>query len=104
MAFAAQGLACLGCLVGGFVAIRSGEVARHRRLMLSAAALAFGAVVLRGLLIGIDRLGVPFEVGYAVAAWMAWIVPLAAIQGWLSWAARRAQDECAPRRGITPSY
>ena len=81
--FFVQGVACLACLVAGFQAIRRGHVERHRRLMLSAAAIAFGAVVLRGLLLAADGLGLAAEPSYAVGAWLAWLMPLAAVNGWL---------------------
>lgn len=80
--FLTQGAVCLACLAAGWSAIRRKRVLLHRRLMTAAAATAFGAVVLRGLLIGVDAAGLPFEPSYAVAAWLAWLLPLAATAAW----------------------
>ena len=77
--FLAQGAVCLGCLTAGWWAIRSERRLLHQRLMTAATATAFGAVVLRGLLLGIDATGLPFEPSYAVASWLAWLLPLAAV-------------------------
>lgn len=77
--FAAQGLTCLVCLAAGWRAIRQGQVALHRRLMGCAAATAFGAVLLRILLLAVDCLGLPFEASYAIAAWLAWLIPVALV-------------------------
>lgn len=79
---AAQGIACLICLGGGVAAIRGGQVARHRLLMASAVAIAFGAVTLRLLLIGGDVVGMDPGTTYAVSAWAAWVMPLATVHAW----------------------
>ena len=79
LALGAQAAACLACLAAGFLAARRRQWARHMRLMLSAAAIAFGAAVLRLLLIGAEIAALPHEPAYAMSAWIAWLVPLALV-------------------------
>jgi uncharacterized membrane protein YozB (DUF420 family) len=83
-AFVVQAIVCTGCLVVGWRAIRGRRIRRHRAAMLAAAATAFGAVILRGLLVLIDGLALPHEPAYAVAAWVAWLAPLALVLAWQS--------------------
>jgi hypothetical protein len=82
LGFLAQGGLCLTLLILALVAIRRGERTRHAQLMQQAAATAFGAVVLRILLVLAVRLEPPFDVACAVIAWVSWAVPLAAVHVW----------------------
>jgi len=81
--FAAQAVVCLGCLGAGWRAIRHRDIGRHRRMMAAAAATASGAVVLRLMLIGIDAAGLQVGQAYGIAAWLAWLLPLAGVAVWL---------------------
>lgn len=89
LGFLVQGIACLVCLGAGFRAIRHGRVEQHFRMMLCAAAIAFGAVVLRLALLGADALGLPLEATYTAFAWLAWLVPVAVYEGWRRWSMAR---------------
>src|SRR6185503_11030084 len=60
LGFLAQGGLCLALLILALVAIRRGERGRHAQLMQQAAATAFGAVVLRLLLVPAVLLELPF--------------------------------------------
>jgi len=72
------GFVCLAVawLVSGFMAyraIRSHDVASHRRWMVRNFALTFAAVTLRLWLPGLVVSGVPFEVAYPLVAWLCWV-------------------------------
>jgi uncharacterized membrane protein len=82
LGFLAQGTLCLAMLLLALAAIRHGRRARHARLMQQAATIAFGAVVLRLLLVVAVRLELPFDEAYGVIAWVSWGVPLAAVTIW----------------------
>jgi hypothetical protein len=82
LGFLAQGGLCITLLILALVAIRKGQRARHAQLMQQAAAIAFGAVVLRLMLVPAVQLELPFDVAYAVIAWVSWAVPLAAVTMW----------------------
>jgi len=82
LGFLAQGGLCLALLILALVAIRRGERGRHAQLMQQTAATAFGAVVLRLLLVPAVLLELPFDVAYAVIAWVSWMLPLAAVHVW----------------------
>ena len=76
--FAALALAWLATTATGLVAIRRGDVARHRRWMTRSFALTFAAVTLRiylGAYQGLHAAGVlpvSFAAAYAAIAWLAW--------------------------------
>jgi Predicted membrane protein (DUF2306) len=74
--FFVQGVVWLALLLLAFIAIRCGSVARHARLMIAMAAVASGAIWLRLVIYGAVLAGLPFELVYAVAAWLCWMVPL----------------------------
>lgn len=77
LGFLVQGALCAGCLVMAWRAIRAQEVARHARWMVLALALLSGVIWLRLLLGAAVVLQLPFDAAYAVAAWVAWLVPTA---------------------------
>lgn len=83
-------------------AIRSGDVVRHRRWMIRAAALTFAAVTLRLWLGGLSPL-IGFEHTYALLGWLSWVPNLLVAEWWLrSTAVREAatvQDEREVRQG-----
>jgi uncharacterized membrane protein len=60
-------------------AIRRGDGVRHMWLMLSVAAIASGALWLRLATWAAARWGAPFDITYALAAWLSWMLPLAAV-------------------------
>jgi len=77
--FFAQGLVWLVLIAAGFRAIRAHDKPRHVTLMLAMAAVGSGAVWLRPLLAAAMALDLPYEISYAVLAWAAWSIPLAAM-------------------------
>ena len=78
--FMAQGIATLVCLYCGTIAIRRGRLEQHCAWMQSAAAIAFGAVVLRLMLIAADGAGISPERAYSTSAWLCWLLPLVAVR------------------------
>ena len=58
--------------------------------MLLMASVASGALVLRMATALIVVADLPYEPSYAVAAWLAWAVPLAATACVLAWTLRRS--------------
>lgn len=74
--FFVQGLVWLGLFAAAIAAIRNGERARHVQLMLAMTAVTTGAVWFRLITGSAIAFGWPFEVTYALASWVAWIVPL----------------------------
>lgn len=67
----------VGLTIAAVIAARRGEIARHRALMLRAAALTLAAVTLRlqlGLVFAFD---LPFDAVYPVIAWGCWVPNLA---------------------------
>ena len=72
------------CWVGataiGFSAIRSGDVARHRRWMIRSFALTYAAVMLRIYLPAAIGLGLDFAQAYPVIAWLCWLPNLVVAQ------------------------
>lgn len=83
--FAGMALALLATTGLGLLAIRRGDVARHRRWMLSSFALIFAAVTFRlwAPLLAFS-LG-SFEAAYPWIAWISWVPNLA----WARWYAAR---------------
>lgn len=79
MGFFAQGVAWVMLLGLAVVAIRRGRRARHRWLMLTAIAVASGAIWLRLATWAAVTFGAEFGAIYAAAAWLAWIVPAAVV-------------------------
>lgn len=77
--FFVQGLAWLGLFAAGLYAIRSGQRWRHARLMLAMVAVTTGAVWFRLIIGSAILFNWPFAETYAIAAWLAWIIPLALV-------------------------
>jgi uncharacterized membrane protein len=66
-----------------YVAVRRGDLVRHRRWMIRNFALTFAAVTLRlHLPLLTFGFGVPFDEAYPVVAWLAW-VPNLIVAEWL---------------------
>lgn len=78
--FFTQGCVWLAVLTWGLIAIRCRRIAAHRRAMLSMAAVASGAIWLRLAMWATSAADLPHEASYAVAAWAAWLIPLALVQ------------------------
>ena len=78
--FAAQGLVWLVLLGLGIHHVRRGRIAQHRACMLMMAATTMGAVFFRIYLALFALYGHPrdYHLFYAVDAWIAWSLPLAA--------------------------
>ncbi len=74
--FFAQGLVWLALLGAGIVAIRARDIVRHRRAMLAMYAVATGAIWLRIATAATATFALPFDVTYAIAAWLGWLIPL----------------------------
>ncbi len=77
----AAGFFCLGVIwvyttIKGFLLIREGNIAAHRRLMIYSYACCFAAVTLRLWLTGL-RIWLPFGVAYPIVAWLSWVPNLA---------------------------
>lgn len=79
--FAAQGAVWLALLGRGLQAIRRRQIARHRAAMLLLAATTSGAVFFRIYLALFALYGHPrhYHAFYAINAWLAWGLPLAAM-------------------------
>lgn len=73
----------VGATVIGFLAIRGGDVARHRRWMTRSFALTYAAVMLRIYLPTAMGLGLEFGQAYPVIAWLCWLPNLVVAQ-WLT--------------------
>ena len=74
--FFAQGLVWLALLTSGLMAIRRRDRATHARFMVAMAAVTTGAVWFRLMTGSAIMLKLPFEVSYAMAAWLGWLIPL----------------------------
>jgi uncharacterized membrane protein len=69
------------CAIAGVVHARRGRYDRHRRWMVRSYVLICSAVVLRLVSGAAGLVGVPSPEGaYIVAAWVSWLVPLAAFE------------------------
>jgi uncharacterized membrane protein len=77
--FFTQGVLTIYFLTAGFRAIRQKDRAGHRRLMLCAASLASGAIMLRLMLYCAGSLELDPAAAYATIAWTSWGIPLAAV-------------------------
>jgi len=66
-------LAWLVTTARAYVSIRAGRVGEHRAWMIRSAALTFAAVTLRLWLPAQLVAGVPYEIAYAIVAWLAWV-------------------------------
>ncbi len=70
----------LGATAIGFDAIRTGDVARHRRWMVRSFALTYAAVMLRIYLPTATGVGFEFNQAYPVIAWLCWLPNLLVAQ------------------------
>jgi hypothetical protein len=77
--FLAQGLVWLALIALGIMAIRQRRYADHARLMLAMAAVASGALWVRLTTSIATSYDLPFDPIYGSAAWLGWLVPLAAV-------------------------
>jgi Predicted membrane protein (DUF2306) len=79
--FTMQALTWMGLLAAGLWSIRTGHAARHQACMLMVAAVTSGAVFFRIYLAlwAIYGSRAHFKVFYALDAWAAWLLPLAAM-------------------------
>jgi uncharacterized membrane protein len=84
LGFACLALAWLCTGVCGYLAIRRGERAEHRRWMVRNHALTLAAVSLRIYLPLALANGMRFEDVYPVIAWLCWVPNLAIAQWWLN--------------------
>lgn len=82
LGFGALALAWLYTGARAFDAVRSGDIAEHRRWMVRNYALAFAAVTLRLYLPAAVVAGVDFTLAYGVIAWACWVPNLLFAQ-WL---------------------
>jgi hypothetical protein len=77
--FAVQAAVWVGLVAVAVHAIRRGNRQRHMWLMLAVAAVTSAALWLRLASYIAVRLHLPFDMVYALAAWLSWLVPLAAV-------------------------
>jgi uncharacterized membrane protein len=73
LGFGALAVLWLGTTTVGYLSIRSGNRAAHRRWMLRSYALTFAAVTLRLYLLLGGVLGLPFPETYQAVAWLCWV-------------------------------
>lgn len=59
--------------LGAYLAIRSGDVATHRRWVIRNVSLTLAAVTLRIYLPSSMLMGIPFEQAYPMIAWLCWV-------------------------------
>lgn len=79
--FFTQGLAWLTLLGFAIMAIRRRQIERHAILMMAMVAITSGAVWFRLITGTAIALQLPFTFFYALASWIAWIMPLSLV--WL---------------------
>lgn len=82
--FFTQALVWIGLVLAAVRAIRAADRTRHMWLMLAVAAVASAALWLRLASWLAVRSGLPFEMAYALAAWLSWMLPLAVV-GLVAW-------------------
>ncbi len=89
LSFLLLSAATAACAVAGVVHARRRRYDRHRRWMLRSYVLICSAVALRLISGAAGLVGVPSPEGaYVVAAWVSWLVPLAAYEVAERWPAR----------------
>ena len=81
--FFVQGIAWLLLLWLGYRAIRRRDFKAHAQHMIAMVAVTTGAVWFRMITGSAIMARLPFEPAYILAAWIGWIVPLAAVR--LAW-------------------
>jgi hypothetical protein len=77
--FLVQAVLWMALVLSAVRAIRQGDRVRHMWLMLAVAAIASGALWLRLATWTAVRWVAAFDVAYALAAWLSWMLPLAAV-------------------------
>lgn len=77
--FFTQGCVWLSLLGLGIMAIRAGDIASHRRAMVTMYAVATGAIWLRLATAAAAGFALPFATTYAVAAWLSWVLPVSVV-------------------------
>lgn len=80
--FFVQGLVWLALLTSGLIAIRRRDRATHARFMVAMAAVTTGAIWFRLMTGSAIQLNLNFEVSYAIAAWLGWLIPLTIVMRW----------------------
>jgi hypothetical protein len=71
--FALLAVLWVGTAGAAYLAIREGDVTRHRRWVTRSYALALAAVTLRIELPLMLVAGMPFDVAYPFVAWLCWV-------------------------------
>lgn len=94
LGFAAQGMVWLVLLGLGLWHLRQRRIARHRAMMLLMAATTTGAMFFRIYLALFALYGNPrhYHAFYAIDAWLAWLLPLAAMAFFLKRTGATAAD------------
>lgn len=77
--FVAQGVVWLALVAAGIAAIRRKQRARHATLMLAMTAVASGAIWVRLTTAVTASWNLPFDLVYACATWLGWLIPLALV-------------------------
>ena len=80
LGFAGLAVAWLYSGLRAYLAIRSRDVATHRRWMVRNFALTFAAVMLRLYLPASMAAGIDFDIAYPVIAWLCWVPTLLAAE------------------------
>jgi hypothetical protein len=104
--FGMQGLLWMLFLALGIRHIRQGRVGDHQHMMLLMAALTSGALFFRIFLYFWKESGtdIPFQTFYSLNAWIAWALPLLAMQAYVHQKKRHKQvRSVASRRGASTS-
>ena len=81
--FASLSIVWIATTTCGFLAIRAGDIDRHRAWMLRSVALTFAAVTIRLQLIAIVAFQLDFAVAYAAASWLCWLPNLVLAEWWI---------------------
>lgn len=66
-----------------YLAIRRGDVTRHRQWMIRSYSLCFGAVTLRIILPLELAAGLSFGTAYRIVSWAAWVPNLLIVEWWM---------------------
>ena len=97
--------ALLISIVVAFVAVRRGQIARHREWMIRVFAFAVAISTIRLAFGAIDAAltpsGYPPRDQFVLSVWTGWIVTLAAAEGWIRYTRRRGEGlriEAVPGR------
>ncbi len=100
LGFAALALAWLYTGTRAYLAIRSRDVAAHRRWMVRNFALTFAAVTLRVYLPASALAGIDFELAYSAIAWLCWMPNLVFAELWFNRIADARFGSSAHERAI----